>query len=166
MLAGRQAIRPPMEQRFWSKVQKTDDHWLWTGVLNSMGYGQIYSTVPGDPRMILTHRYSLRLAGVEIPSGMFVDHICRTPRCCRPDHLRVVTPRVNGLENNDNPWAKNARKTHCGPAHHEFKPETTHWLVTNRGPTRICLVCYCAKHPHTKMRPRTREDAMTERNNG
>lgn len=28
--------------RFWSKVDKTDGCWLWTGANNGEGYGQIY----------------------------------------------------------------------------------------------------------------------------
>lgn len=30
-------------ERFWSKVDKTDDCWLWTAATNRRGYGQFLS---------------------------------------------------------------------------------------------------------------------------
>ncbi len=35
--------------RFWEKVQKTDDHWLWTGALDKYGYG-VFGTDPASER--------------------------------------------------------------------------------------------------------------------
>lgn len=78
------------EQRFWDKVDKTDTCWLWTGTKIRNGYGRFKS----NGRLVLSHRYSYSLFQ-EIPSGLDIDHLCRTPSCVRPDHLEATTRRVN-----------------------------------------------------------------------
>jgi hypothetical protein len=35
------------------------------------------------------------MANGTIPDGLRIDHICHTPRCVRPDHLRPVTIKQN-----------------------------------------------------------------------
>lgn len=80
-----------LEARFWAKVDKTSDCWLWTGTKDSDGYGQI--CVNG--RTERAHRVSLNLEGVEIGEGLQVDHMCKEPSCVRPSHLRLVTVSEN-----------------------------------------------------------------------
>jgi hypothetical protein len=101
--------------RFWEKVNKDrigTGCWEWTGSLH-YGYGQIWTN--GKP--INAHRVVLEMEGQVIPPGMAVDHLCRNLCCVNPAHLRIVTPRVNSLENNSNPWAINAAKKKCGHGH-------------------------------------------------
>lgn len=66
--------------------------WLWTGCLNSKGYG---CTTDGTGRVVLTHRLVVERTRGAIPEGMQVDHLCRVRRCCNPAHLDVVTPKEN-----------------------------------------------------------------------
>ena len=42
-----------LEERFWTRVQKTEGCWLWTGQIESNGYGRIAG--PGG-RMLMAHR--------------------------------------------------------------------------------------------------------------
>jgi hypothetical protein len=81
---------------FWAKVDKTGECWLWTAVLNEHGYGILrrWNFNGNGPRNYLAHRYSLMLLGIE-PGELHVDHICHTPACVRPEHLRVVTNKQN-----------------------------------------------------------------------
>jgi len=80
------------EGRFWLYVEKTDTHWLWTGLKCHAGYGRMSN----GPRKVQAHRFSYELHVGPIPEGMFVDHKCHTPACVNPDHLQAVTIRENG----------------------------------------------------------------------
>jgi hypothetical protein len=73
--------------RFWKHVLVTDTCWLWTGPLNTRGYG----THGGKP----AHRsLFLRLVG-PIRPDLELDHLCRVRNCVRPDHLEPVTHAEN-----------------------------------------------------------------------
>lgn len=77
--------------RFWSKVDKTDACWLWTGALNNSGYG----TIKINGVTVGAHRHSFLLAGRAIPEGLDLDHLCSVRRCVNPDHLEPVTRAEN-----------------------------------------------------------------------
>lgn len=86
-----QAARPTADERFWSKVEKSSECWLWTGTLNDDDYGLI--GVSG--RNARAHRYSWELHVGKIPDGMFIDHRCRNHSCVNPSHLRLATNKEN-----------------------------------------------------------------------
>lgn len=88
--------------RFWEKVDKTDDHWLWNSFKDDKGYGRF--NIKGTPR--LAHRLSYSLLVGEIPDGLGLDHRCNTPACVRPEHLRPATQKQN-VENQARPPAHN-----------------------------------------------------------
>lgn len=77
--------------------------WLWTGC-RSNGYGQIGM----DGRMMLAHRLAYELIIGPIPTGLHIDHLCRTPLCVNPAHLEPVTPAEN-IRRGDNAAAQRAR---------------------------------------------------------
>lgn len=82
-----------IEERFWSKVDKSGDCWLWTaGTRTRNGYGQFAV----HRRPVFAHRFAVELTQGPIPPGMVVDHICHVKLCVRPAHLRVVTNKQNG----------------------------------------------------------------------
>lgn len=118
--------------------------WLWANVVNTRDYGQIYV----DGRMKMAHRVVYEALVGEIPEGLTIDHLCRTPRCINPEHLEPVTNRVNILRG-ISPMAKNARKTHCIRGH-EFTPENT---TMKYGKWRLCKKCHCinAKQSYDKL---------------
>ena len=83
------------EERFWPKVEKTDECWLWTASrYKSGGYGQF--TV--DSLGIRAHRFAYELLVGPIPSGMCVLHRCDNPPCVRPDHLFLGTQHDNAKD--------------------------------------------------------------------
>lgn len=80
--------------RFWPKVDKTGDCWLWTRALNDQGYGMFWH----QGRMVMAHRFAYGLVAV-IPDGLDLDHRHTCPKnCVRPDHLRPATRKQN-MEN-------------------------------------------------------------------
>ena len=72
-------------ERFWPRVQKTESCWLWTGAIQSAGYGRF---VDDGKRHVLAHRFSYELHCGPIEDGMFVLHSCDVRRCVNPAHLR------------------------------------------------------------------------------
>ena len=83
--------------RFWAKVDKTDECWLWTAGTNYDGYGQFWV----DGKYMGAHRFSWELANGPI-SGRKLDHRCRVKRCVNPDHLRVLTGKYPDKQNGEN----------------------------------------------------------------
>lgn len=128
---------------FWDRVTKTETCWLWQGSSSDDRYGQYFR----DGVAHLAHRYAYEHAVGPIPPGMELDHLCRVPRCVRPDHLEPVTPRVN--KHRGMGFAGiNARKTHCVNGHLLAGDNLQVQMTGKRAGRRRCLACH---------RPRNRQ---------
>lgn len=130
---GKSPLTP--EERFWSKVAKTDSCWLWTGALSPKGYGDFYV----GPTKYRAHRYAYEITKGAIPEGLTIDHLCRVPHCVNPAHLEAVTDVENILRGSC-PAATNARRTHCRHGH-PLDGDNLRHVRKKRGVERVCLTC-------------------------
>lgn len=87
------------DERFWSKVNKTETCWLWTAGVNNKGYGRFRYFSDAERHGLgcdlYAHRVAWLLTNGPIPDGMEVLHRCDTPRCVSPDHLFLGTQADN-----------------------------------------------------------------------
>lgn len=83
---------------FWAKTGRTDCT-IWTGAVNSKGYGCF--AVGGVS--YLAHRLAYEDVRGPIADGMTIDHMCRVRNCVNVDHLEVVTVAENNRRKRGGP---------------------------------------------------------------
>lgn len=129
-------------------TQKHIDHWrsrcltnekgchLFQGYLRQ-GYARA-SVYDSGCKTVTVHLAIYEFVNGRIPEGCDPDHLCRNRNCINPDHIEVVTHKVNVLRGSGH-TAINARKTHCIRGH-EFTTDNTISAYTNNG-GRKCRAC-------------------------
>lgn len=135
-------VRPPLAERFWSKVDKAPGHgprgdcWLWTGHLIKFGYGSF--KVEGSVEK--AHRVAFGLMCEPIPEGVNVLHRCDFPPCVRPGHLFLGGHEANMADM----VAKGRGDAPKGEAHHDAKltEEQVRTIRADRRPQRVIASAY------------------------
>lgn len=128
-------VRGTFVERFWAYVDKTGEHWMWTGTTNAKGYG-ILSRGARTEGKVLAHIASWTLANGPVPDGLHVLHRCDIPGCVRPECLFLGTKADNNRDMTEKGRQWNQRKTHC-PQGHAYTPENTSY--NKKG--RLCRTC-------------------------
>jgi hypothetical protein len=139
MAKGPAPIAP--EVRVWRLIEKTDDHWLWTGARCRRGYGHFNLS---HSKQVRAHRFVYELLVGPIPEGLVIDHLCRVANCVRPDHLEPVTRAENDRRRRN-------LKTHCINGH-EFTEDSVY--IRGRDGIRVCKECAHIKKTTTPECPR------------
>lgn len=86
----------PVADRFWEKVDKSGECWLWIGAKSSPWlYGNLLIS---GRKYRLAHRISWELTYGSIPDGLCVLHHCDNPSCVRPSHLWLGTQLDNSKD--------------------------------------------------------------------
>lgn len=127
------------------KINKVTGCWEWIAALDGHGYGVINFNNSAHK----AYRIAYKIFIGDIPTNMQLDHDCHNKdttclggnscihrRCVNPDHLKVVTQRIN-LLNGKGPAAINARKTSCNRGH-ELTFDNVYVYPNGK---RKCIVC-------------------------
>lgn len=135
---GQNPISRDLAESFIDRIMRTIEQraggcWVRTVSLNSQGYSHVSRRPDGKRTYYYAHRIMYVAFVGPIPDGHTIDHICEVRACCNPQHLRAVVHGDNVLRGRNNPYAINARKTHCIRGH-ELPPY-------ERGKTRRCREC-------------------------
>ena len=87
--------------RYRSKIAAAADPsacQIFTGARSEAGYGQLSLVIGGASRRVGAHRIGYVLAtGESLTSRDIIDHLCHTPACQNPAHLRKTDARGNAL---------------------------------------------------------------------
>jgi hypothetical protein len=93
--AAKANATPPVEARFWSKVDRRgpNECWPWMASVRRKdeGYGAFWL----DQRHQPSNRVAWTLTNGDIPEGMVVCHKCDNPPCCNPAHFFIGTRAEN-----------------------------------------------------------------------
>jgi hypothetical protein len=112
---------------FWALVDRSGECWPFVGEYATTQRGYVHLSWP-----VLPDRYVHRTAWIEthgpIPDGLQIDHTCQNKRCCRPEHMRLVTPG----EHNRITFATTCKKGH---------PLTEENTIKNGSGARLCGEC-------------------------
>lgn len=117
------------EERFLSKVEKTDTCWLFSGTPGKDGYRVFWYEGQNRP----AHRVAHLLWKGPIAPGEVVRHLCFNTACVNPAHLLTGTPKENVGDS-----VAAGRHQHGG-SHWHAKPlgeETLSYIRTSDKPTR------------------------------
>lgn len=131
--------------RFWKKVDKTENCWKWLASKNPPPYD--YGQFKLGKVTRFAHRASYIIANGPIPEGMRIIHSCKNYWCVNPEHLQALDPAAH--LNNVAGWksGENARKTHCPKGHPLVAGNLEKGMLKNYR-TRQCLICLRAKKQH------------------
>jgi len=141
-----------LKDYFIERIDKTETCWLWTGPRQETdGYGRF--TYAGERGY--AHRLAYELFIGPIPESLVIDHLCRTPLCCNPEHLEPVTDKVN-VARGESPPARAMRYMQCKRGH-PYTPENTMTKTDKRGTVaHECRTC-------RKMRTQARRAALKDK---
>jgi hypothetical protein len=85
-------------ERFWARIKREGDCWIWTGgknVRNGRVYGRTY--IEGGRRQAFVQRIAYELStGQLLPRGAIIKQRCDNLLCINPNHLyRAKRSRAN-----------------------------------------------------------------------
>lgn len=137
-----------LPERFWTKVDRTDQCWTWNANHSPDGYGRFlgfeqYGTT-------LPHRIAWQDVHGPVPDGLELDHLCGRRDCVRPDQLEPVT-------HEENIRRAVARRTTCRNGHDYAATRVSDYAGGQR-----CLLCRRAANSAYMRRRRARLSELAD----
>ena len=135
------ASKIPLESldldRFWAKVDKSGDCWLWTGATSGSRGVATYGQVSIAGRRFLAHRVSMALHLGDLAIDAVVDHDspgvgCRNRLCVKPAHLVVTDVRGNNATKEGGKYVA-ALGVECQRGHSLATPESRYFTKGGLG---------------------------------
>lgn len=123
-----------LARRFWSKVDKSTECWIWTGSRLPSGHGRI--NLAG--RVEVASRVSFYLHHGRWP--VFACHHCDVAACVNPAHIYDGDAVSNMADMIARGRHSEASKSHCVRGH-EFTPQNTRIYTARGGVERACRAC-------------------------
>lgn len=105
------------EERFWAKVDKSGDCWIWAPGKPGAGYGHFFPGSYSGAKSILAHRYAYELQHGPLPEGQHLLHKCNNRRCVNPAHLQPATEQENTDNGNDRTRSGSGPQAACKHGH-------------------------------------------------
>ena len=116
----REVLTTDVVARYRAKIAPVADPsacQIFTGARTEAGYGQLSLVMEGASRMVGAHRVGYVLAtGESLTSRDIIDHLCHTPACQNPAHLRKTDARGNALTMIRSGRCTNGGRHHLGDA--------------------------------------------------
>jgi hypothetical protein len=140
-VTGGQVLPPERLRLILSRTVETGAGcWEWQGARDRRGYGR----AGYGPRHLgtgLVHRMVWASLRGQVDAGLELDHLCRNPSCCNPDHLEPVTHEENVRrgEAGLNLLERAATVMHC-PRGHPYDHVNT-YRRRGRPGSRECRTC-------------------------
>lgn len=131
------------KKRIFSKISIDPNTgcWIWDGSQDGGGYGLVWyhNRTERIHRVLYAWKYGPIPRGAKPTKIAQLDHVvCNNTICCNPEHLELVTQKINVLRGNSI-IAISARKTHCKYGHK--LPERN-----ASGKRRNCPICDRLRH--------------------
>jgi hypothetical protein len=141
-------LDPRLPANFWNRCVPcpVSGCWLWTGRINNKGYAGASLKASGS-NTTYAHRIAYLMLIGAVPSGLELDHKCRTTVCVNPDHLEPVSHAENLRRGRS--AQQNRHITHC-PRGHAYDEENTKFYEGRR----YCKACHVIARRDYKKRMR------------
>lgn len=129
--------------------------WQWVAARDRYGYGRFKVAIDGAKKQTGAHRASWLAYRGDIPDSLVIDHLCRNRACVNPDHMELVTNRLNTIRG-DHSGKKGRSGRRPGPRPYSCRKhdrDDGRLSVDTRGYVRwVCRICARARHARWQAR--------------